>query len=319
MQIDVKAAAQLLKAANDILILTHMKPDGDTLGSGFALLWALEALGKRARVENADGFPLRYSFIYGEYHPTKFEPRFVVSTDVANPELLGDLEPAWADKIDLCIDHHVINTVAAKNVLQVSAVPATVVLTYRIIKELGVAFSQNIATAIFTGLSTDTGCFKYASVTAETHRIAAEMIDAGADHALVNKLMFDTKSKGRMAVDATAQSTLEYHFDGRCALMVVSMASTKANGVEEADLDGISALPRKVEGVVVGLTLRERPDGSYRISVRTEGEISSASICARLGGGGHKNAGGCSAPGPLENAKQAILAEAKRELAGEGK
>lgn len=316
MRIDEKAAAALLREADDILILTHMKPDGDTLGSGFALLWALEKLGKRARVENADGYPSRYGFLYGDYAPLSFEPQYVVSTDVASPDLLGSLAERWADRVDLCIDHHLVNTVAATHTLQRPEVPAASLLVYRIVRELGLDFDPRMATAIFTGLSTDTGCFLFYSVTAETHRAAAEMIEAGAEHGLINKLMFDTKSRGRIAVDTIAQSTLEYHFEGRCAVMTVSLEATRSHGVAEEDLDGIASFPRKIEGVEVGLTMREREDGSYRVSVRTTGDTDAAAICARLGGGGHKNAGGCSISGPLQHAKKIILTQVEQELKG---
>jgi len=314
MLIDTSAACKLLIQNEDILILTHQCPDGDTLGSAFALLWALERLGKRARVENPDALPERYRFIYGDYIPADFTPRFVVAVDTANPSLLGALEPVWDGRIDLCIDHHKENTINSRYKLLDSASPAAALLVYNIIKELGTGFDPKIATAVFTGLSTDTGCFLFYNVTAGTHRAAAEMIDCGANHSLVNKLMFDTKSKARMELDKTVLETLEYHFGGRCACITVSEEATESLGITEAELDGISAIPRRIEGVIVGLTFREKPGGAYRVSVRTSGGLDASEICAVFGGGGHKNAGGCTITGTLAHVKEVVLREIEKVL-----
>lgn len=314
MQSDIKAACRLLEEQDDILILTHQKPDGDTYGSGFALLWALEALGKRARVECADGYLERFSFVFGEYAPAEFVPRFVVSVDIASPELLGSLREPWADKIDLCIDHHKANRMMAAHMLVQPNIPATCQIVHAVITCLGVPFDQRMATAIFTGISTDTGCFRFSNVVAETHRIAADMIDAGAAHDLVNTLMFETKSKGRLAIDRLMMDTLEYYLEGRCAVITIPDAAVEQAGITEAELDGISAFPRKIEGVLVGVTMRER-EGSYRVSVRTRGELDAAAICLKLGGGGHKNAAGCTVSGELAQAKKTVLQVVEEEMA----
>ena len=315
--IDITAACALLREWDDVLILTHQKPDGDALGSAFALLWALEAMGKRARVECPDPLPERYSFIVDGYAPTGFTPRYALTVDVANPDLLGHLQPIWQDKLDLCIDHHALNTMQAKYMLLVPGVPATAQLVYQIIQGLGVPVSAPIATAVFTGISTDTGCFRYASVTAQTHRIAAEMIECGAEHALINRLMFDTRSPALMELDKIILNTLEYHFGGLCALMVVSREATDRLGISDAELDGISAVPRRIQGVEIGLVLREKP-GSYRVSVRTRERVDSAIFCAKFGGGGHQAAGGCTIQGDETAVRAALLPAVQQALASAG-
>ncbi|MGI6403195.1 MAG: DHH family phosphoesterase [Oscillospiraceae bacterium] len=315
MIIDLQKAARLLREWDDILILTHQKPDGDAYGSAFALLWALESIGKRARVETPDGYLPGYRFLFGDYSPRAFEPRFLVTTDVAGPQLLGPLAERWAHRIDLCIDHHKINHINATFQLVVPQAAATCQLTWGIIRQMGVAFTPAMAGAVYTGIATDTGCFRYANTTPEVHRIAADMMEAGADHALINKLMFDTKSKGRLEIDRLVLDTLEYYFDGRCAMISIPNAAVEQAGVSEEELDGIAGLPRSIEGVQAGVTLREKPDGNFRVSLRTTGSLDASVICGRLGGGGHKNAAGCTVPGPLEEAKKQVLAAMEPEIA----
>ncbi|MCL2578918.1 MAG: DHH family phosphoesterase [Oscillospiraceae bacterium] len=311
--IDTSTACALLREWDEVLILTHQKPDGDTIGSAFALMHALHALGKRARVECSDPLPNHYGFITGNYHPDQFDPRFVVSVDVANPDLFGKLQPVWEDKLDLCIDHHRLNTLNAKYKLLDPEVPSTAQLVYAIIKGLGVAFDRAMATAVFTGVSTDTGCFRYASTTADAHRVAAEMIDAGADHSNINRLMFDTRSRPQIELDKHILSTLEYHFGGLCAMIVVSREATGRLGIEEHELDGLSALPRRIEGVQIGLSLREN-FGSYRVSVRTREGVDASALCAKFGGGGHHMAGGCTITGDETAVRQVLLAAVKSSL-----
>ncbi|MCL2857560.1 MAG: DHH family phosphoesterase [Oscillospiraceae bacterium] len=315
--INIPGACRLLREHDDVLILAHQKPDGDTLGSAFALMWALEALGKRARVECSDPLPENYRVITGEYAPIAFTPRFVVSVDIANPDLLGRLRESWEGKIDLCIDHHQRNTMDAAHSLIDPTVPATAELVYQIVTELGVSFDTRIAGAIFMGLATDTGCFRYASVTAGTHRIAAEMIEAGARHGEINRIMFDTRSRALIEMDKLILNTLEYHFGGLCAMVIITREATGRLGVVDHELDGVSALPRRIQGVEVGLALREI-EGGWRVSVRTRESIDSSALCATFGGGGHKAAGGCTIHGDEQAVRKLLLPAVEDALRNAG-
>ena len=306
MTISINDAARLLLDRDNILILAHTKPDGDTLGGSFALLGALEAMGKRARVESPDGFPERYSFIYGRYKPCAFEPEFVVTVDIANPELLGSLREQWEAKIDLCIDHHTMNTVDAAYKLVLPDYPAASLIVLDLIRKMGAEISAQMATAIFTGLATDTGCFQFYNVNAAIHRAAADMIDAGAEHGLINMLMFDLISRGRAAIEVQVRGTLEFHFDGLCAAITISQEAMDLHGVRECDLEELSSFPRKIEGVMIGLTMREKP-GGYRVSVRTREGINAATLCGIFGGGGHKAAAGCTIPGSLDEVRAVLF------------
>lgn len=308
--VNEQEAAALLRAADHILILSHMKPDGDTLGSAFAMCGALRALGKTVRVSCSDGFPARYSFLYGKAdieHQPDFEPEFVLAVDIASVALLGEQNAVWRDRIDLCIDHHPSNEQYAAHLLLDAEAAATAEVVYRVICELGVAFNRTIAAAIYTGVATDTGCFRYANTTAFTHKVAAEMLDAGIDGFGINRKMFELKTPGRIELERLVRGALEYYLDGKVALMLVTGEMTRSTGVSDEDMDGISSLPRQIEGVEAGVTVRQRADDTYRVSLRTGELVDASKVCARFGGGGHARAAGCTLTGTPDEVKRRLV------------
>lgn len=315
MLIDVETACEELLKHDNILIITHKKPDGDTLGAAFALFWAVSGLGKRARVECPDKLPAKYGFLYGDYKPDEsFPAGYIVSVDVASQDMLGAYNKEYGSKIDLCIDHHKSNSMYAKMTLLDSGAPAACQVIYDVLLRLGVEIGPGIANAVYTGLATDTGCFKYSNVTAKTHRAAAEMIELGARHAEINKLMFDTKSRGVLMVDRLMIDTTDFHFDGRCAIVALPADIGRKFGVDDDDLDGISSFTVRIQGVLAGVTVRARGNDTYRVSVRTVSPADASRICEKLGGGGHVNAAGCTMTGGLDRVKSVILSAVKEEL-----
>ncbi len=317
MEISVQQCCEILKGMDDIVILSHRNPDGDTLGSAFALHYILKQLGKRSRIECHDGFPKQYSYLLVDYKPEEFEPKNIVSVDIADEQLFGDKLNKYRGKVDLSIDHHDTNKHYAKNLLVNDKAAACCEIIEEICNSLeGVALTKLIANCIYTGISTDTGCFRFSNTTEHTHEVAGRMFKAGCDFAAINRAMFETKSFGRIAIEREVLNTLELYFDNRCALAYITTDMLKRTGAEESELEGVASMPREIEGVKVGLTLRERDNG-YKISVRSGDEISAALICQKLGGGGHKYAAGCFVEGDLENAKKVILNAVKESLEGE--
>lgn len=307
MKIDFATAAKIISEQNNILILCHDHPDGDTLGSGFALCRALTAMGKKARVECADKIPQKYSYMYEGLKKEEFTPEFIMCVDVADKKLLGAMEEKYGDKISLCIDHHGSNRLFAENTCLDFSAAANAENIYRVIKELGAEFTKEIADCIYTGLTTDTGCFRYANVTAQTHIIAAEMISLGADAAEINRVMFETKSRAYVALERMALDSMEMHCGEKIALVCLTQDMFKESGADESDVDGIASIPRQIEGVLAGATIRERKDGKFKVSLRTHAPVNASEICALLGGGGHSRAAGCEIDAPLENAKKLLL------------
>ena len=315
-KLNVEQMAARLSAAEDLVVVCHKNPDGDTIGCGCALYHALAALGKNAAVLCSDPIPARYDYMGARHYDGSYEPKTVVAVDIAGVQLFGEGNhvPELTRHVDLCIDHHAGNTGYADFTLLDDTAAATAELLIDVIETLGVAVTPQIADCLYTGLSTDTGCFKFSSTTARTHTVAARLIQAGARIEDLNKLLFDTKSPQRMAAERRALDNLEYHFGGRCALIYLTRDEIAESGVEPADLEDLTGLPLTIEGVQVGLTLRQQPGGSCRISVRTVKGMDACAIAKRLGGGGHNRAAGCELEGNLENAKSAILAEVEAEL-----
>ena len=183
---------------------------------------------------------------------------------------------------------------------------------------MNVKIDNKIAECIYTGISTDTGCFKYSNATPKTYRIAADMIELGARSAFINRLMFDTKSKQRVELEKLVLETLEFFCDDKCAVVYVTHDMQVKSGTADDDIEGISSIPRGIKGVQVGVTLREKENGIFKISLRTNDELNASDICKKFGGGGHPAAAGCTIHGGLENAKKSIVEaisdEIKRKL-----
>jgi phosphoesterase RecJ-like protein len=307
-----KQAAELLRSYEDVFILCHTQPDGDTVGSAFALCHALRGLGKRAAVRCSDRLPLKYVYLTEKLEDDNFEPKNIVTVDIASPSLLGVQNEKFASRIDLCIDHHKLNTLEPKNSYIEPRTAATCQILFKIIKDAGCEITSDIADALFTGITTDTGCFKYASAGPETLRVAAELMELGANSGEINRINFDCQSKGYMKMYAKAVDGLEFFENGKIAITALTQKLLKECELDESEVEGIAAMPRTCEGVYVGITLRELKDGSFKASVRTRDPIDAAAIALKLGGGGHVRAAGCQLKDvTLEQAKAVLLDIAK--------
>lgn len=314
---DFKALASLLFSKDDILVLTHANPDGDTIGSGCALVLALREAGKRANLSSGDPIPGKYRFMTDLVPEEDFSPKFIVSVDVADARLLGkENEEKYASMIDLSIDHHETNRLSAKKSFVEGDSASCAETVFLLLKEAGRPITKEIADCLFVGVSTDTGCFRFANVTPRTHRIAAELLEAGAEGAKINRAMFETKSFGFLKMQQLCLEGLELFFGGKMSLFVITRKMIEETGCGEEDFDSITALSRAIEGVSLGLTIKEKADGGFKVSVRTNENVDAAAFCKKFGGGGHKRAAGCSFELPLEKVK-ALLLEESGKLFGE--
>lgn len=307
-----------LLSADNILILCHKNPDGDTVGCGAALCHALRSLNKTAAVLCSDPIPSLFSYMQIPVYDGSFTPETVVGVDVASLQLFGENNgvPELAHHVHYCIDHHAGNGGYADFTLVDPQAAATAELMVDVIEQMGAQITPLIADCLYTALSTDTGCFKFNNTTARTHLVAARLIQAGARLGDLNKLLFETMAKERVTAERMALNNLEYHLDGRCALIYLTREEIAESGVSPADLESLTSLPLGIAGIQVGLTLRQTPGGSYRISIRTLGDVDACAIARRLGGGGHNRAAGCELEGNLDNTKSAILAEVEAVMFG---
>lgn len=317
MDITLHAAAQRLLEADHILILSHQSPDGDTLGCASALLRGLRQLGKQAGFRCSDAVPKKFEYLFAGLEEQAFSPAFVVSVDIADQQLFGAGLAEYLERVDLCIDHHGTNSRFAKECYVEPGAAAACEIVFLLLQEMKVEITPEIADCLFTGLCTDTGCFRYGNVTPRTHRMAAELIERGAQAAEINRVMFDTKTHGRLEVERCALQGMSFHFDGQCAFMYIPRKLVDDFAVEEGELDGLAALPRQVEGVLAGVCVREMKDGSLKVSLRTNAPLNAARICEAFGGGGHNAAAGCAFQNcTIEEVKEKLLAEIQRHLEG---
>ncbi len=305
MKINVEECASLLKEHDNILILTHAHPDGDTLGCGFALCRALMKTGKICAVINADEIPKKYDFLYKDIVQIKFKPDYIVSVDVATTNLLGDYEKEYPH-IDLCIDHHTTNTEYADNLL-LEDVPAACQIMYDVINALGVDIDRGIANALYTGISTDTGCFRYDATTAETLRVAAELIDKGAENGRINRIMFETKSKTYARLERLALESMRFYEHEKVAIITVTQDMYRLTGSNEQETEALAPLTRQIEGVEVGITIREKVDGTCKASIRTFSTVNAAELAKCFGGGGHAQAAACRFDCDVKEARRRIV------------
>ena len=290
--VDRETVVSRLLAADDILILCHKNPDGDTIGSGTALCLALQQLGKNAAVLCSDPIPAMYDYMPITVFDGSFRPAFVVAVDVAGIQLFGERNniQEYAEHVNLCIDHHGSNSGYAYETLVDAGAAASAELLTTLIPEMGAKITPEIASCLYTGVATDTGCFRFSNTTAETHKAAAALIEAGADVERLNERLFESRSHARVIAERMALESLEFYYDDRCALICLTWDQIQAAGVAGAELEDLTSLPRSIEGVEVGLTLRQQKDGSFKISVRTGHDTNACNIARRLGGGGQRQA-----------------------------
>lgn len=310
----VEEAARWLVARDEFLILTHRRPDGDATGCAIALCLGLRSIGKTAWIWENPQFTPRYArrlagLTTGEVAPGAA----VISVDLASESLLPLNGEQFAGKTLLSLDHHPSNTGYAAETLVEPQCAGCGELIWDLLLALGVEITQAMAEAIYIAISTDSGCFRFANTTARTFRTAAAAVEHGAKIAPINRELFEIKTRGRLQLESRLMARMEFYAEGRVAIACLPQSWVQELEVSEDDLDSISGFPRTIDGVCVGVMIRDSEPGKAKMSVRTAAGYHASEICQRLGGGGHDAAAGCSIPGTLEDGKQAILQVLKEE------
>ncbi len=292
--ISIEKVAELLKQNDEILILPHKNPDGDTLGCAFALREALEILGKKALVSPSGTIPSRYCYMTEKFSKDSekdFKQPYIVAVDTASVQLVDEQHKSLCENADISIDHHQSNEGFAKNTLVDSSSSSCCEIVFDVIKTLGVEINHYIASCIYTGLATDTGCFKYRNTTIKSHLVAAEVMEYGIDIAELNRILFEQKSRARLELEKLAVASIEYYFSDKVAIIFLTREMFELSGAKPHDVEGITPIPKMIEGVEVGVTIRELGEETLKVSLRTN-KIDAAAICREFGGGGHKGAAG---------------------------
>lgn len=312
----VSRAAEILMQRDNITLLCHRRPDGDTVGSAFALYYALQMLGKEVRVLCADPLPEMYRYLYPDYTPSRvleWPVEYVVAVDVATADLLGGLEEKYGQMVDLCIDHHPSNTDYAALTCLWAGAAACAEPAAAIIKAIGLPVAGRIAKCLYTGLATDTGGFRFSNTTAATMRLAAEIMESGVDTARLNTCIFESVSKAKMLAEARMMSALQFYENDRIAVMPVTLAMRAETGVTGEELEDVAGIPRKIEGVLLGITIKEH-EGECHISLRSKEPVNADQIAAAFDGGGHRFAAGCTIRASVEEAARLLVEEARKHL-----
>ena len=298
--------SQLLLSKNNILIITHTNPDGDTLCSAAALCSALRRAGKRANLFRNPAVTTKYMPHVEKYFaPKSFKSKYIVSVDVATEKMFAE---GFDGAIDLCIDHHPTNSHYAKKELVCPDKAACGEIVLAVIKELCGGITQEEADLLYIAVTTDTGCFQYLNTNAATFRAAAELLEYGADTGMVNVKFFRKASRARLKLEGMIYSTMGFYRDGKISVAIITNEMLRQAGAGEEDCDDLAGLAGRAEGASVNITIRERDNGSSKVSVRTGRDVSSSDICAVFGGGGHAMAAGCTIDCPPEKARDMLLA-----------
>lgn len=307
MDITLQTALDFFHTRDDFLILTHKNPDGDTIGSAVALCRVLRALGKHASILENPGFTPRYARFLDSL-VTDQPASCVVSVDVADVTLLPAPALVFAERVALALDHHATHRPFAENQLVDPGSAACGELIYDLLCALDVSLTREIADALYLAIATDTGCFVHNSTDARTHRIAAVLFSAGADAASINYTFFVQKTRTRVALERALYASIEFFGNGTVAIATLTRTTLEETGATDDDLDNIGSLTRAIEGVHLGIVIRELKDGTCKISLRSSPKINAAAIAGRFDGGGHVAAAGCSISADPSTAKQQVLA-----------
>ena len=301
--------AGYLLARDRVAIVTHCRPDGDTIGSAASLCLGLRQLGKSAWVlDNPEVTEKYVSLLSGLTKAWPEDGDLVVCVDVASSNMLPAAFRELEEKIALRIDHHGTAMPFTPEALVDPATASCGEIVYDVLLEMGVKLDQRLAEALYTAVSTDTGCFRYANTTANTLRTAADCKEAGADTFALNQIYFETNSLGRLRLQGWLVENARFLRNGRAVICALPRATEEELGLTEDDMENISGFPRTIAGVKMAVTIRENGDGTVKASIRSVPGYDAAAVCAKFGGGGHKGAAGVTMHMTLEEAAEALAA-----------
>lgn len=289
---------------DNYIIISHRRPDGDTLCSGAALCSALRRAGKRAWCfDNPETTDTYRPFVAPYLAPEGLSPSTIVTVDVASEGLF----PAGiSTPVPLAIDHHPSNSRFAENLCLAAERSSCGELVMEIIKALCGSMTAGEANLLYAAVSTDTGCFQYSNTNAATLRAAAELVECGAENSALNTLLFRTMSRARMALEGRMLTGMRYFKDGRISVNIVTQAMLDECGADENDCDDLAGIAGKAKGSLISLTIREVAEGS-KVSARSKPGINVSDVCAVYGGGGHAMAAGVTLNCGVEEALELML------------
>ena len=302
---NTRTFAEALMERDHFLILSHVRPDGDTLGSGAALCSALRRMGKTAWIyPNPQTVPRIRRYVAAFEAPADFIPKCTVAVDIATPGLFPQ---GYDGAPEFCVDHHPSNSLYAPLTLLDGARSSCGEIVAELIETMTGSITPEEATLLYIAVTTDCGCFQYMNTNADTLRTAAHLIDCGARNHDVVHDFFRKVSRARVQLEGAIFSGMRFYRDGKITIAVVTRKMLSDCGAEENDCEDLAGLPGRVDTNVVSVLVRELESGESKISVRSTPEVDSCAVCAHFGGGGHKMAAGCTLDCDPETAAARIL------------
>lgn len=297
--------AKLLKEQDNFIIVTHIRPDGDTLGSAAALCSALRRIGKTAYLFKNKGITQKYlEFVEDYFAPEDYSPSFAVAVDVAGEHMLAE---GFEGKVGLCIDHHPTNSHYADELLLCDTKASCGEIVFELIKVLCGDVTKDEANLLYIAVSTDCGCFRYANTTSETLLAASELAAMGAEIQMLNFRLFRQATRARIVLEGLISSSLTFAKDGKVVAAAISLDMlNKANATED-DCDDIAGIPGRVEGCVVSIIVRQLEENLSKVSLRSQPTFDCSAVCAKFGGGGHRMASGCTLKAGPEETREIMI------------
>jgi len=299
--------AEFLLTHDNYAILSHRRPDGDTIGSTAALCRILRNLGKTAHIlENHEVTP-RYQWLHeGLTKPAAEQGDTIVTVDVASPQMLPGEYEQYLGNIALRIDHHGAAASFTEFELVEPETGACGEIIYDLLMELWQDMDKETADALYVAVSTDTGCFRFSNTTDHSFLVAAACHRAGAEVYRLNQELFETVRLTKLKMQSWIVENMKLFREGTFALVAIPKAMEEAIGVTEDDMENISSVPRNIAGVCMAATLRETKDGMTKLSVRATPEYDATAVAVKFGGGGHRGAAGASMAMPIEEAAKVV-------------
>ena len=309
---DVADIIAALRESSDILITVHKSPDGDALGSQLALMLALEKLGKTVVAHNLDPVPEIYRFLphagrimSGPVVQGAYDAIVVLDADPPRSGLFSG--GSWPAHRFINIDHHTTNPRQWPLTWLDPDATATGEMVYRLIKRIGVPLDRDMALCLYTAIFTDTGSFRYSNTTAESLRIAAALIEAGADPWVVTENVYESFAYRRIKLLGHVLAGLERSHDGRIAWVLITDELYRQTGTTAEDTDNFVNFVRSVKGVEVAVLFRQTRTAQYKISLRSKGRVDLSGLATSLGGGGHRNAAGGVVDGLFPEVRERVI------------
>ncbi|MBP2676991.1 MAG: phosphoesterase [Deltaproteobacteria bacterium] len=312
MRGDLSAICRILREKDRFLVACHENPEGDAIGSELALALALRKMGKTATVLNADPVPGNLLFLPGadtvvfEEDGSRYDVAVVL--DCGSPERTGRVAPELRKcPLLVNIDHHRTNGDRGELSLVDPDAAATGLLIHRVLSAMGYDICLDVATNIYVAVLTDTGSFHYSSSSPEAFEVAGEMVRRGVDPWAVAERVYETQSAHRLRLLGRVLDSLEVSAGGKVASITTMRETLREFAAGKDALEGFINYPRSIVGVEVAVSFREEEGDVFRVSFRSKGRVDVSAVAARFGGGGHRNAAGCTVPGALPDVKRKVL------------